>query len=495
MTLFTRTARDIFAPATESGQPRGASMAEVQVWGTEVERVVSAFLSNGGLVYQTRALMDADAGSYNEPRMAWVIGDTIAANNGIYRLDPVADAWIRAGDLPYSFIVATDIGAGTPNAIKATTLIPVSESALIILNIYQTSTGSPVTVQFNDGDVYTVKTNSGNDPVAGGLLGGMRVLGVVSGSTFRMVSDQASAAIVSAAEAAAAAAAASAELARKDPVVQPFVGDGTTTSFVLSVDPGSKNNITVNINGVWQLRSSYSYATPGGIPTLTLSEPVPEDLIMEVSCGYALETGVPGDGTVTTEKLAEAAVSLAKLAASATLGPQIDGAAAASFEDTDVLIARAADGSLVKSTWAEVRAAVVATKPRFRAKETANQTGIVSNTATKILFPSEIVDVGSYYNPATSRWTPPAGPVVVQANVHITGTLGTSAAYAMVYKNDALLDYGIVVSPAAGFAGLTVSVADEANGTDYYEIFVYLPVTSGTASTNFNLSRFYGYAL
>jgi hypothetical protein len=148
--------------------------------------------------------------------MAWVIGDATAANNGVYGKvgAPGTGSWTRRADLPYSFIVATDAGAGTPNAIQATTSIPVSASALVILNIFEANGPGATTVQFNGvGTVYTIKTNSGNDPASGGLVAGMRVLGVISGSTFRLVSDQASAAVVADAEAAAAAAQAAAAAA------------------------------------------------------------------------------------------------------------------------------------------------------------------------------------------------------------------------------------------------------------------------------------------
>lgn len=59
-----------------------------------------------------------------------------------------------------------------------------------------------MTVAFNGGGPLTIKTTAGNDQVAGGLTAGA-VLGFVSGATFRLLSDQASAAIVAAAEASA----------------------------------------------------------------------------------------------------------------------------------------------------------------------------------------------------------------------------------------------------------------------------------------------------
>ncbi len=42
MSLFTRTAADVFAPTDAGGSPRGADMGEAQTWGTEVEAAVGS---------------------------------------------------------------------------------------------------------------------------------------------------------------------------------------------------------------------------------------------------------------------------------------------------------------------------------------------------------------------------------------------------------------------------------------------------------------------
>ncbi|MGO4619956.1 hypothetical protein AB4Z34_33465 [Ensifer sp. 2YAB10] len=171
------------------------------------EGVINAFLSNGGLIFASKASLDASL-NYAANTMAWVLGDATVANNGIYRKigGSGTGSWTRVADLPFSFIIASDVGAGTVNAIQATTSIPVSGSALVWMNVFEANTASPVTVSFNGGSALTIKTNTGNNVAAGGLVAGMIVLGIVSGSTFRLVSDQASAAIVAAAEAAQAAA-------------------------------------------------------------------------------------------------------------------------------------------------------------------------------------------------------------------------------------------------------------------------------------------------
>jgi hypothetical protein len=211
------TVNEVFRDYETDGVPSSGfhevKKSDVRSWGAWLEGIIAAFTSSGGLIYSSKAALDADL-ARGANTMAWVIGDATTANNGIYRKNGASGtgSWTRVADLPFSFIIAADAGAGTPNAIQATTSIPVSGSALVWMNIFEANTASPVTVSFNGGTALTIKTNSGNDVVAGGLTDGMIVMGIVSGSTFRLVSDQASAAIVAAAEAAQAAA----EVAKAD---------------------------------------------------------------------------------------------------------------------------------------------------------------------------------------------------------------------------------------------------------------------------------------
>ncbi len=200
---MAEVARDYETDGVPSSGNHKIKKPDMRSWGAWVEAFINAIGANSGLVFTLRASLDL---VLNHPAatMAWVIGDPVAANNGIYQKLGASGtgSWLRVSDLPFSFIIASDVGAGTPNAIQATTPIPVSESALIILNVFEANTGS-ATVSFNGGAALTIKTNTGNNVAAGGLVAGMRLLGVISGSTFRLVSDQVSSAIVAAAEAAA----------------------------------------------------------------------------------------------------------------------------------------------------------------------------------------------------------------------------------------------------------------------------------------------------
>lgn len=192
MSLFTKQANAIFSPVDAAGNQRRVENVDAQRWGTEVERALAVFQAGGGIIFPNKAAMDV-ALNYQPNQMAWVLGDSTNANNGIYRKIGASGSgsWTRLGDLPFSFLKATNAGAGTPNAIIATANLPLPVAdggALVSLNITATNTGSPVTVSI-DGATYTIKTSAGNDVEVGGLVAGMVVAGYKEGSNFRLLSD------------------------------------------------------------------------------------------------------------------------------------------------------------------------------------------------------------------------------------------------------------------------------------------------------------------
>ncbi|MVA98836.1 hypothetical protein GN330_16435 [Nitratireductor sp. CAU 1489] len=232
MSVFTKLAASIFAPQDAGGTPRGVVNGEAQTWGTELERIIDAAVAAGNfLIYETKAALDADL-AHDASTAALVIGDS-TSNDGLYVKSGASGAgsWSRVGDVPgYSFIRATDAG-GSANAIAATTALPINESQLIVLPINLTNTGTPVTVSFNGGSALTIKTAAGNNPAIGGLVGGTAVAGYKDGSTFQMLSDQASTAIQAAAEAAQAAS----EAARDDAEAARDAAQAAVSSVVPNV--------------------------------------------------------------------------------------------------------------------------------------------------------------------------------------------------------------------------------------------------------------------
>lgn len=188
------------------GSPQQPDKAKIRAWGTWLEDMISAFLLGSGAIYAARAELFADL-SANPNAQAWVIGDTTAANNGIYRKLGASGSgsWTRVADLPYSFIRLSNAGAGTANAIQATSAIPLpgaASAALLVMNIAAANTGA-VTLAANGTAPRPVKTVSGGDLAAGYLVAGMMVAFVDDGTSFRLLSDVASTAIQAVAVAAA----------------------------------------------------------------------------------------------------------------------------------------------------------------------------------------------------------------------------------------------------------------------------------------------------
>lgn len=140
--------------------------------------------------------------------MAWVIGDATVANNGVYENTGTSGlpAWTRRCDLPFAYIHAINVGAGTANEIEVTTAIPIPAAdgaAEVLVPVVTTNTSGTVTLSIN-GETLPLKTQHGNNPSIGGLTGFFKVIKL--SSNWRMLTDQVSSAVLDGAEAAQAAA-------------------------------------------------------------------------------------------------------------------------------------------------------------------------------------------------------------------------------------------------------------------------------------------------
>lgn len=197
---MVQTANTIFRDFVTDGVPASGAnkpaKAAIRQWGTQLESLYSAAQAGGGLAYATKAAMDADL-AHAANQIAWVLEDTTVANNGIYQKVGASGAgsWNRLGDLPYSYIKASNAGAGTVNAIVATTSIPIPAAdggALVALPIVADNTASPVTVSFNGGTALTIKTVTGENVPVGGLRGSSVIAGYVTsdGTEFRLFSER-----------------------------------------------------------------------------------------------------------------------------------------------------------------------------------------------------------------------------------------------------------------------------------------------------------------
>ena len=118
-----------------------------------------------------------------------------------------------------------------------------------------------------------------------------------------------------------------------------------------------------------------------------------------------------------------------------------------------------------------------------------NQTGVADVTFTKVTFGTESYDVGSHFS--SSAWTPPAKKVSMVAACYCTGTMASGSQITLcLYKNGSVFAVGTWFSGANQGSGL-VAAEDNANGTDYYEVYVYVDVTSGTATVDGNSANTY----
>ena len=166
--------------------------SDIRQWALWLEGYLAAGVSNGALIYQTRAALQADLSAI-ENASAWVVGDPVSANNGIYRKTGASGtgSWSRIADLPYSFITASNVGAGTPTAIAAVTDQPLPTrdgAALIAVNIMVANTAAP-SIAFNGGAALPIRSADGAVPVAGSLTAGSTIAGFIRGGEFRLITD------------------------------------------------------------------------------------------------------------------------------------------------------------------------------------------------------------------------------------------------------------------------------------------------------------------
>ncbi len=90
-----------------------------------------------------------------------------------------------------------------------------------------------------------------------------------------------------------------------------MTGDNSTTTLTMSVTPASENSIQVYFDGVYQHKDTFSFSGT----TLTFSTAPATGVKVEVVIISAVAASTtPGDGTVTTAKLAGNAVTAAKIA-------------------------------------------------------------------------------------------------------------------------------------------------------------------------------------
>ena len=108
----------------------------------------------------------------------------------------------------------------------------------------------------------------------------------------------------------------------------------------------------------------------------------------------------------------------------------------------------------------------------FSAKMSQNQV-FSTGTHTKVLYATELADSANKYNPSTSKWTPAAGSVFVNAAVHL-GLSANAYLIIQIYKNGSAIARSILINASTPPMSHMISFIDVADGDDYYEIYVYI---------------------
>lgn len=173
------------------------------ITGTEQFEVASAIIGligndvQLGLVYQTKAAIDADL-AHDANSSGWVVADATLANNGIYRKSGASGtgSWTKVTEIPYRLITLTDEGDGTANALKAESDLPVPAGAfktLMLLNVFEENSGA-ATLSVNNGTAKSLVSVTGAALTGGSLQPGMILLLTDDGTNYRILTDFSSAA-------------------------------------------------------------------------------------------------------------------------------------------------------------------------------------------------------------------------------------------------------------------------------------------------------------
>jgi hypothetical protein len=124
----------------------------------------------------------------------------------------------------------------------------------------------------------------------------------------------------------------------------------------------------------------------------------------------------------------------------------------------------------------------------FVATLSADQTGVVASTWTKVNFNTAAFNQNTKFNTANGRFTPSAGAVQIDASLIPPAASTGGNVYVAIYKNGTVLKVNSTQYPNTI---IIISIVDNANGTtDYYECWTYS--TSAGVITSNPLSTFFG---
>ena len=272
---------------------------------------------------------------------------------------------------------------------------------------------------------------------------------------------------------------------------QPLVGNyqvldaivaTTTDTYALTKDtvavfPQTPSNCIVSLNGVIQAPVG-SYTISGSNIVFDSALTGSDSIDFITVLGDVLSIGTPTDGTVTTAKLADSSVTLAKLTATGT-------------KDTTTFLRGDNTFAVAGET----------NTPAFHAYLSANQS-VSDATDTKCAFDTEVLDTDNCYDNSTNyKFTPTvAGKYFVYSQIACNATaannflLGTTT----IKKNGSSIIYSQFDqrTTANGFSNTVqaAGIVDMNGSTDYLESFGYIddsdtgssPVLSGNGTAQYS---------
>jgi len=243
-----------------------------------------------------------------------------------------------------------------------------------------------------------------------------------------------------------------------------FTASGSTADFTLSRDPGSAAAIQVFVDSVPQLVSNY---TVNGT-TLTLAAAPANGSIVEVrGYGVASSVGTPTDLSVTTNKIANGAVTAAKLDSAITTDDITEGSTNLYYTDARV------DARVNAQTGANLD---LSNKSTTDLAEGTNLYYTDARVDARLAGGSvgNIVTTGYLAGPATFTIDPAAvgdntGTVVIAGDLQVDGTTTTINSTTLeVDDKNVILSAGSPNAAGSDGAGITVDNGSDTDATILY---------------------------
>lgn len=151
-------------------------------------------------------------------------------------------------------------------------------------------------------------------------------------------------------------------------------------------------------------------------------------------------------------------------------------------DNTGTVVSTASIGVISQAMMAS---GVAGNGPAFSAYLPTSQSGMGSGTYNKVQCSAEEFDTANCYDTTNYRFTPNvAGYYQVSAAVLVGGSVNTSTALSVIYKNGSIAKFGTIMrsgTATSNFLVPTVAIIYMNGTTDYIELYGYGEV-SGTVS-------------